>query len=104
KIEKKSPLYFSTKDSKTTNLKVRNVSGVTNSHPIEIIDSFKISNLIYKSNVDVLDNISDLKKSKNINSVIIATDVIDKKVNENLDKEILNINTESSLVDDKKEI
>jgi len=116
KSNKKSPLYFSIDRSNLDNLKLKNPSNEDYTYPIVAIENYKISELIYKTNIDVLNNIEqsgssiESKTSTAILEYISVgvTDLFespkfesgnDSKKNEISKSDIENKNTENALTE-----
>lgn len=58
KVEDKSPLYFKIDKSNQKELQIKDSVGSVYSYKVQLLESYLVSELIYKTNLDVINNIA----------------------------------------------
>lgn len=67
-VEKKSPLYFKVDKSNRKELQIKDSVGTMYSYKVELLESYLVSELIYKTNLDVIQNIAQAESIPNVKS------------------------------------
>jgi len=80
-----SPLYFTVLKNKNADLNIKDPLGVVYSYPIEAIEGYKVSALIYETNLEIVDNITEAKRHtemiEDVSSVVKQLEAVDSKIN-----------------------
>lgn len=108
-VEKKSPLYFKVDKSNRKELQIKDSVGTVYSYKVELLESYLVSELIYKTNLDVIRNIAqaelipDSNKSKDKEDRVASVSgvALDYKKNEDvLISELKKNDAESDLLNE----
>ena len=91
KVEDKSPLYFKIDKSNQKELQIKDSVGSVYSYKVQLLESYLVSELIYKTNLDVINNIAqaesipvsvsnESKKAEEIKIALVELKSKNKKV------------------------
>lgn len=102
-VEKKSPLYFKVDKSNRKELQIKDSVGTVYSYKVELLESYLVSELIYKTNLDVIQNIAQaesIPKAKIEKDVAVAFAFDDKKKQEVVISEQKKSDVETDLINE----
>ncbi|WP_177761260.1 hypothetical protein [Flavobacterium sp. I3-2] len=107
-VEKKSPLYFKVDKSNRKELQIKDSVGTVYSYKVELLESYLVSELIYKTNLNVIQNIAqaelipiiDKSKAKIDEVVDVLPVALNDKDNLNSSKKINVANADAMFFND----